>query len=151
MSDSNSAAPKQPNLIGWIGTLLIRLFVPAWIFFGALTKVRGATPKSLPRSILDAGGIVGIQNHFLLLAILTAIEFGFIGIMLFAPRLARHAAISILSIFLVVLSVEMFGYGNYESCGCFGEKSIAPTTMFAIDFALLLGIIVFKPRKSTNA
>jgi hypothetical protein len=151
MSDSNSAAPKQSLLIGYVGTLLVRLFVPAWIFFGALTKVRGATPKSLPRSILDAGGIFGIQDHFLLLAILTIIEFCFIGIMLFAPRLARHAAISILSIFLVVLSVEMFGYGNYESCGCFGEKSIAPTTMFAIDFALLLGVIVFKPHKSTAA
>ena len=45
----------------------------------------------------------------------------------------------------------MFVYGNYESCGCFGENSLAPTTMFAIDFALLLGIFIFKPRKNKYA
>ena len=42
----------------------------------------------------------------------------------------------------------MFGYGNYESCGCLGEKSLSPIIMFAIDFALLIGIVVCKPRVS---
>jgi hypothetical protein len=146
MSETNSTAPKQSVFIGWLGALLVRLFVPAWIIFGAYSKLQGATPKSLPRSILDAGGVIGFQDHYLLLAILVAIEFVFIGFMLFSHKLARIAAVSILSIFLVVLGVEMFAYGNYESCGCFGEKSLAPTTMFAIDFALLLGVVIFKPR-----
>ncbi len=151
MSEEKSTAPPQSVVIGWIGALLVRLFVPAWIIFGAYSKLQGATPKSLPRSILDAGGVIGFEDHYLLLAILVVIEFVFIGFMLFSPRLARITAISILSIFLVVLSVEMFVYGNYESCGCFGEKSLAPTTMFAIDFGLLLGIVIFKPRKSKCA
>jgi|JYMV01.1.fsa_nt_gi hypothetical protein len=151
MSEINPTAPKQSVFIGWLGALLVRLFIPAWILFGAYSKLQGATPKSLPRSILDAGGIIGFQDHFLLLSILVAIEFVFIGFMLFSQKLARIAAISILSIFLVVLGIEMFVYGNYESCGCFGEKSLAPTTMFAIDFALLLGIVIFKPRKCTCA
>ncbi len=151
MSETYSTAPKQSVFIGWLGTLLVRLFVPVWIIFGAYSKLQGATPKSLPRSILDAGGVIGFQDHYLLLAILVAIEFVFIGFMLFSPKLARVAAIDILSIFLVVLGVEMFAYGNYESCGCFGEKSLAPTTMFAIDFALLLGIVIFKPRTSGSA
>lgn len=148
MTEITSPAPKQSAVCGWFGSLLIRLFVPAWIMFGAISKVQGATPKSLPRSILDAGGVFGFKDHFLLLALLVAIEFFFIGIMFFVPKLARIAAIIILSIFLVVLCVEMFVYGNYESCGCFGEKSLAPTTMFAIDFGLLLGIVIFKPRKT---
>ncbi len=148
MSETNPTAPTQSLFIGWLGALLVRLFVPAWIIFGAYSKLQGATPKSLPRSILDAGGVIGFQDHYLLLAILVAIEFVFIGFMLFSHKLARISAICILSIFLVVLGVEMFAYGNYESCGCFGEKSLAPTTMFAIDFALLLGIVIFKPRKS---
>jgi hypothetical protein len=151
MSESNAAAPTQSVVVGWIGVLLVRLFVPAWIFFGAITKVLGATPKSLPRSILDGGGIVGISDHFFLLSVLTSIEFFFIALMLFSARFARISASIMLSIFLLVLSVEMFIYGNFESCGCFGEDSIAPTTMFGIDFALLLGIITLKPRKSTNA
>jgi hypothetical protein len=148
MCEQNSTAPKQSVFIGWLGALLVRLFVPAWILFGAISKVQGATPKSLPRSILDAGGILGFEDHFLLLALLVAIEFFFIGIMFFVPKLARIAAIIMLSIFLVVLCIEMFIYGNYESCGCFGEKSLAPTTMFAIDFGLLLSVVIFKPRKS---
>ena len=145
MSTENAAAPKQLITRGWIGLLLVRIAVPLWIFFGAYSKLEGATPKSLPRSILDAGGVFGFTDHYLLLSILIAIEFVFIAVMLFIPKFARLAAVVILVIFLCVLSVEMFGYGNYESCGCFGEKSLAPMIMFAIDFALLLGVIVCKP------
>ena len=151
METQHIVAPKQPLVCGWIGALLIRLFVPAWIIFGAYSKLQGATPKSLPRSILDGGGILGFQDHFFLLSILVAIEFGFIAFMLFSPKLARISAVSILGIFLAVLSIEMFVYGNFESCGCFGEKSLAPTSMFAIDLALLIGIVVFKPRKSKSS
>ncbi len=148
MTETNTPAPKQPVVIGWIGALLVRLVVPAWIIFGAMQKVLGGSPKSLPRSVLDAGGIVGFQDHHLLLTILVCIEFFFVGLMLFVPKLARASAVIMLGVFLLVLCVEMFGYGNYESCGCFGEKSLSPITMFAIDFALLIGIVVFKPRVS---
>jgi len=151
MYELKSTAPQQSVVIGWIGALLVRVVIPAWIIFGAYQKLQGATPKSLPRSILDAGGIFGFEDHYLLLAILIAVEFVFIGFMLFSPKLARISAIIIMTIFLLVLCVEMFVYGNYESCGCFGEKSIAPPTMFAIDFALLLGIVICKPRQSRFA
>lgn len=133
-------------IFGWIGVLFVRLFIPAWIFFGAWSKVMDASPKSLPRTILDAGEAVGFSDHFLLLALLTAIEFLFIAAMLFFPKLARSAAITILSIFLLVLSVEI--YNGAESCGCLGKVSLKPSTMFAIDFGLLLGIVFIKPRKS---
>jgi hypothetical protein len=136
-------------VIGWTGTLLVRLIVPFWILFGAITKVLGSTPKSLPRSILDAGESIGFTDHFLLLSVLTAIEFFFIGLMLFIPKLARKAAITILSIFLLVLCVEI--YNGAESCGCLGEHSLDPKVMFLIDFALLLGICLCTPRSNSCA
>jgi hypothetical protein len=148
MTESKTPAPKQPVVIGWIGALLVRLVVPGWIIFGAVQKVLAGSPKSLPRPVLDAGGIIGFKDYHLLLAILVCIEFFFVGIMLFVPKLARISAVLMLGVFLIVLGVDMFGYGNYESCGCFGEKSLSPVTMFAIDFALLLGIVVCKPRIS---
>ena len=57
MSELKSSAPTQSAVIGWTGALLVRAVVPAWIIFGAYQKLQGATPKSLPRSILDAGGV----------------------------------------------------------------------------------------------
>jgi len=134
-------------ITGWVGALLVRFIVPAWIFFGAFTKASGATPKSLPRTILDAGSAIGFADHLhLLLAILTAIEFAFVGVMLFVPKLARTAAVVMLSTFLVVLIVAIAR--GETSCGCLGDHSLAPWTMFIIDASLLLAIIVFKPRMS---
>jgi hypothetical protein len=147
MNEETTPAPKQ-KVVGWIGAILVRLAVPAWIIFGAMQKVLDGSPKSLPRPVLDAGSILGFQDHHLLLAILVCIEFFFVGLMLFVPKLARISAALMLCVFLIVLSVDMFGYGNYESCGCFGEKSLSPITMFAIDFILLIGIIFCKPRIS---
>ncbi|MBC8201231.1 MAG: hypothetical protein H8E86_04220 [Planctomycetes bacterium] len=149
MSESKTTASTQTVVIGWIGVLLVRLIVPVWIIYGAAQKATGGTPKSLPRSILDASGKLGITDHFFLLASLVSIEFLFVAFMLFSPKLAKRAGIVMLGTFLVVLCVEMFGYGNFESCGCFGEKSLSPMAMFAIDFALLLGII-FVPKKRSN-
>ena len=113
MSIENNAA-KQQIVRGWIGLFLVRLAVPVWIFIGAYSKLEGATPKSLPRSILDAGGVFGFTDHYLLLSILVAIEFIFIATMLFIPKLARLATVVLLGMFLCVLSVEMFVYGNYR-------------------------------------
>jgi hypothetical protein len=45
----------------------------------------------------------------------------------------------------------MFVFKRYDKCGCLGEQLLEPTTMFAIDFALLLGIVICKPRKSKCA
>ena len=133
-------------VVGWVGAILVRLIVPGWILFGAISKVLGATPKSLPRSILDAGEAVGFSDHFLLLSVLTSIEFFFIAMMFFIPKLARKAAITILSIFLLVLCVEI--YNGAVSCGCLGKHSLDPKTMFGIDFALLLGIVLCTPRSN---
>ena len=150
MNESNSTAQQQSVASGFIGALLVQFIVPAWIFIGAFTKAQSATPKLLPRSILDAGDILGMGDHYLLLLLLIGIEFLFIGVMLFIPRYSRRAALAILGVFLAVLSVEMFGYGNYESCGCLGNYSPAPYIMFAIDFFLLLGIITCKPTLKTH-
>ncbi|MDP7008545.1 MAG: hypothetical protein QGI78_03135 [Phycisphaerales bacterium] len=134
-------------IIGWIGALAVRLIVPGWIFYGAFTKALGASPKSLPRTILDAGSAVGFADHLhLLLAILVAIEFAFIGVMLFIPKLARRAAILMLSIFLVVLIIAMAR--GETSCGCLGDHSFSPLVMFIIDACLLLCVIFCKPKVS---
>ncbi|MAI67216.1 MAG: hypothetical protein CMJ26_05005 [Phycisphaerae bacterium] len=148
MTESKPLASRQALLVSWIGTILIRIVVPAWIIFGALQKAVGGTPKSLPRSVLDAGSKLGIDDHFLLLASLVSIEFYFVAFMLFCSKFAKRAGALMLATFLLVLAVEMFGYGNFESCGCFGEKSLSPMAMFGIDLALLLGILLIKPRTS---
>ena len=146
MNETEHQVPDQNPIMGWIGSLLVRIIVPGGIFFGAFTKASGATPKALPRTILDAWTAIGFTDLHLLLAILTAIEFGFVGVMLCIPKLARKAAITMLSIFLVVLAIAI--YRGETSCGCLGDHSLTPWTMFAIDFALLLSICFFKPRIS---
>ena len=132
-----------------LGAWLTQFIVPLWVFFGAFSKANGATAKSLPRSILDAGSIIGFKDYYIWLLVLLIIEFIFVGVMFFMPKLARKAATILLTTFLVVLLIEMFGYGNYESCGCLGEHSLSPMMMFAIDFLLLIGIIIFKPKLIT--
>jgi hypothetical protein len=54
-----------------------------------------------------------------------------------------------LSIFLLVLCIEI--YNGALSCGCLGEHSLDPKIMFAIDFSLLLGVILCTPRPSRFA
>ncbi|MBI68930.1 MAG: hypothetical protein CMJ38_08895 [Phycisphaerae bacterium] len=147
MTEQESSASQSVSMR--FGAWLTQFIVPLWVFFGAFSKANGATAKSLPRSILDAGGIIGIKDHYIWLLVLLIIEFIFVGVMFFMPKLARSAATLLLSTFLLVLLVEMFGYGNYESCGCLGEHSLSPMMMFAIDFLLLLGIIIFKPKPMT--
>ncbi len=132
-----------------VGAILVRLVVPAWICVGAVFKVVGSTPKSLPRSVLDMGEAVGFSDHFLLLAVLIAIEFIFVGIMLFVGSLARLAAVFMLGVFCLILIIEMIN--GAESCGCLGQHSLPPQVMFAIDFALLLGVVIFKPRSFTKS
>ncbi len=149
MTEQDSSASQHVSMR--IGAWLTQFIVPLWVFFGAFSKANGATAKSLPRSILDAGGIIGFKDHYMWLLVLLIIEFVFVGIMLFMPKLARKAATLLLSTFLFVLLVEMFGYGNYESCGCLGEHSLSPMMMFAIDFILLIGVIIFKPKPITCA
>lgn len=144
MTEHESSASQSVSMR--IGAWLTQFIVPLWVFFGAFSKANGATAKSLPRSILDAGGIIGFKDHYIWLLVLLIIEFIFVGVMFFMPTLARKAATLLLSTFLVVLLIEMFAYGNYESCGCLGEHSLSPMMMFAIDFILLIGVLVFKPK-----
>ncbi len=147
MTDTKSSAQKR-LVLGWIGAILVRLIVPGWVFYGALTKTLSAAPDSLPPIMYKAGDLIGFSDRFFLLAVLVSIEFIFVGIMLFGPKVARRAAIVILSIFISVLSIEMFVFGHYDSCGCFGEDSLSPVTMFSIDLALLIGVALCRPRAS---
>ncbi|MBT4529735.1 MAG: hypothetical protein HOC27_00885 [Phycisphaerae bacterium] len=148
MTEEKITVTKQCTVIGWIGAILVRLIVPGWVFYGALTKTLSAAPDSLPPIMYKAGDFIGFSDRFTLLAVLVSIEYFFVGLMLFGPKVARRAAIVILSIFIAVLSIEMFVFGHYDSCGCFGEDSLSPVTMFSIDLALLIGIALCKPRAS---
>ena len=149
MTEQDSSAMQSFSLR--FGAWLTQFIVPLWVFFGAFSKANGATAKSLPRSILDTGGIIGFKDHYIWLLVLLIVEFVFVGVMLFMPKIARGAATLLHSTFLIVLLVEMLGYGNYESCGCLGEHSLSPMMMFAIDFILLIGVITFKPKPMSCA
>ena len=45
MTEVKTASLKQHFLIGWIGVLLVRLIVPAWILFGAVHKAIGGNTQ----------------------------------------------------------------------------------------------------------
>ena len=141
MTTTTRATPFQI-----LGLILCRAVVPLWVLTGAIFKLTEKTPKLLPGSIVDFGGETLRMDLYLLLAILIAVEFALAGVMFFLPRLARSAAIFTLSVFCVVLIVEMTR--GAADCGCLGGASPPPWLMFIIDAALLLGVVVFAPPRA---
>jgi len=123
------------------GFALTRLVVPLWVLAGAVFKLIEHTPKNLPTQIWQRGIDFGIDLH-VLLATLIIIEFIMAALMLFVPRLARVAAITMLSVFVAVLLNEM-RTGNFSDCGCLGKIPVKPWQMLTIDSLLLIGVIVF--------
>jgi hypothetical protein len=137
MTDSNPTP-----LRAWIGLLLVRVVVPLWILVGATFKLVEASPRLLPKTILDPADKMGI-DLFILLAVLIALEFLAIAVMVFIGRWARAMAIFMLASFCLILLGEI-AKGS-DTCGCLGTFSPSPWLMLAIDGVLLLGVILFAP------
>jgi len=144
MTDAPStAAPAGAGLRATAGLLICRIVVPLWILAGVLLKLSAASPRLLPKEMLLDADRFGL-NLKMLLATLIAIEFAVIAVILFVPRLARATAVFMLACFCVILIREIAA-GN-ASCGCLGTNSPSPWVMLAVDGALLLGVILLKPR-----
>ena len=129
---------------GTIGMILIRIVVPLWVLSGALFKITERSPSLLPKDFMVQVEALGVDLYWAL-AFLIAFEFIAVAIMLFIPSLARFMAVLMLSAFCLVLLNELRA-GNFDSCGCLGSASPPPWLMLIIDFLLLLGVVVFKPR-----
>lgn len=127
-----------------IGFALCRVIVPLWVFTGATFKLVEKTPRLLPQSIWETGADLGV-NLYWLLFVLVALEFFAVGVMLFLPRLARWMAVWMLGCFCLILLAELAA--GRTKCGCLGAYSPSPWLMLAIDGTLLLGVVVFRPRR----
>ncbi|MEE2718169.1 MAG: MauE/DoxX family redox-associated membrane protein [Planctomycetota bacterium] len=147
MTTENNPSPRPSDQLragGTIGMILIRIVVPLWVLSGALFKITERSPSLLPKDFMVQVEALGVDLYWAL-AILIAFEFVAVAIMLFIPSLARLMAVFMLSAFCLVLLNELRA-GNFDSCGCLGSASPPPWLMLIIDFLLLLGVVVFKPR-----
>lgn len=131
-----------------IGFLLCRVIVPLWVFAGAFMKLQAKSPKLLPKNLWTTADDIGL-NLYVVLFVLIGLEFFAVGVMWFLPRFARFMAIWMLSIFCLILIGEIVA-GNTE-CGCLGASSPSPWVMLAVDGALLLGVLLFRPKTDPEA
>lgn len=147
-SETNQNPAPRPcdqfRITGTIGIILVRIVVPLWVLSGALFKITERSPSLLPKNFMLQVEALGIDLYWAL-ALLIAFEFIAVAIMLFIPSLARLMALFMLSAFCLVLLNELRA-GNFDSCGCLGSFSPPPWLMLIIDFALLIGLVLFKPR-----
>ena len=159
MNPTESASIKHSGSM--FGTLLLRVIVPCWVLAGAGVKLYTRNAKLLPEPVLEvireSGQLLNVESLSAWLGFslrsLIGIEIALAMVMIFSPRLAKAAAGFTLGVFLAVLAATMAMAASREglsavwsgSCGCFGSASPPPIVMFAIDAALLLGIIFFKP------
>lgn len=165
MSPSNADDnPTPPATGGLPGTILVRVVVPLWVVAGGAVKLGTFNPALLPEPILDlvrsSAGVLGIENLGwwleMSLRFFVAVEFAAAIVMVAAPRFARFTASFLLTVFLAVLVATMAMSARRDgisaiwsgSCGCFGSASPPPIGMFALDLALLLGVVFLRPRSS---
>ncbi len=164
MTDTASH-PDLSQTGGLPGTALVRVIVPLWVLAGAMVKLVTFNPALLPEPILDlvrqSGGFLGVQdlNWWLgtALRFFVAVELVAVLVMITVPRLARFTASFLLTVFLAVLMATMVMSARRDgvsaiwsgSCGCFGSVSPPPIGMFAIDLALLLGVVFLRPRRTS--
>ena len=87
---------------GTIGLILVRVIVPLWVLAGALFKITERSPKLLPNDFLHQVNTLGLDLYWVL-AVLIAIEFIAVTIMLLVPKYARLMAIFMLGAFCLVL------------------------------------------------
>ncbi len=131
-----------------IGRVLARAVVPAWVLTGAVFKLVERTPNNLPSQIVSTARDLGVDLD-ILLRTLIGLEFMAAAVMIFVARLARPAAIFMLACFCAILVGELWAQSG--SCGCFGSIKIHPGVMLAIDGALLLGVVFFRPPAGAGA
>jgi hypothetical protein len=163
-SDTTSAAtaPASPfGRGGIVGLVLLHFGVSAWIGYGAVAKTLDLNPMLLPPPILKsltavAQSLEGDQVAFLTNAlrfIIGAEVFLAVAILLSA-RYARFLAVATLSLFCAILLYAMGETAMKDgpaaaltgSCGCFGEKGLPASVMFAVDAALLASALFLVPK-----
>jgi hypothetical protein len=131
------------TILSWIGLVVCRVLVPVWIGTGATFKLVESNPGLLPRKFLGDAKRMGLDLDLVLAAIIS-IEFAAVAVLLFVGRFARLTAVLMMTAFCLVL-VREIAAGSTD-CGCLGSKSPSPTTMLAIDGALLILAAAIKPR-----
>lgn len=136
---SDAATPEGGGLRRFLGTLLVRAVVPAWILAGAVMKLTTGTPGTLPKNFRTLSSETGISLQHML-AFFVAIEFLLAIVMIVSARLSRPLAGLTLLVFCGVLVGEMVAENS--SCGCLGANSPPPRVMLLIDGALLLGVLL---------
>jgi hypothetical protein len=149
---STPASPSaRPGTL--VGTLLCRLVVPGWIVAGAGFKLWERNPQLLPKPVTDVTDFVfvktlGIPRESYLdpaLRGMVAIEIAAAMLMFAGPiQASRAIGVGMLGLFCTILGVLIAS--GAASCGCFGASGPSPTAMLAIDAALLVGLLVFRPR-----
>ncbi len=146
-----------------LGSLVCRVLVPVWVAAGAAFKLGSLNPNVLPKPVMESvkemADLFGVSfGTFLPLAFrsMIAVELICVGFMLFAPRLARLVAASLLLLFIAILVVDITWVirsssfaskgmrALLEPCGCFGAWSPPSIVTFAIDAVLLAGVCMFK-------
>ena len=150
-STAHVHAPTRPGTLA--GTVLCRLVVPAWILAGAAFKLWERNPQLLPKPVTDVTDFVFVRTlgipreSYLEPAMRFMIGFEIMAalLMVVAPvQAARSLGVSLLSLFCIILGVLLAS--GAASCGCFGASGPSPAWMLGIDGALLLGMLVLRPR-----
>lgn len=150
-STAHATAPVRPGTLA--GTVLCRLVVPAWILAGASFKLWERNPQLLPKPVTDVTDFVFVRTlgipreSYLEPAMRFMIGFEIMAalLMIVAPvQAARALGVSLLSLFCIILGVLLAS--GAASCGCFGASGPSPAWMLGIDGALLLGMLVLRPR-----
>ena len=112
--------------------------VPAWILTGAVFKLIGNSPASLPAVVVRWIGGLGVNLGFTLHAAV-AVELTAAGIIWLVPRLARPVALAMLGLFAPVLIGDVVT--GAASCGCFGSVQVHPLITLLVDGILLAGVL----------
>lgn len=165
--DDTTRLPRPVSHGGLPGSILVRVIVPLWVLAGAVVKLATFNPAFLPEPILDlvrsSASMLGIADLSWwlesALRFFVATEIAAAIVMIAAPRFARFVASFLLTVFLAVLVATMALSAKRDgisaiwsgSCGCFGSASPPPIGMFAMDLALLLGVVFLRPRIATDA
>jgi len=135
------------RLTSFLGSLLSRFIVPAWLLTGAIFKLYFRDPQSLPESIWSLAHEMNVDLDVLLRSIV-GIEFIVAGVMFFSARLARPVAIALTSLFCLILLNEM--RIGAASCGCLGKVVMPPEIMLLIDLPMLIGVLALSTRRKPS-
>ena len=140
---TDSCETSSSSISGMIGNLVVRVIVPAWVLAGALLKFGARDPSLMPKSFRNIAHGMSLDLKTTLSVVLV-IEMCAICVMLFNRTWSRLTALLMLSVFVIVLAMELLS-GNMTNCGCLGSYSPPPWVMLLIDSVLLFLVIVMHP------